>query len=176
MARLTSISLLFLFLVNLVGTISLLLIQRHKRHEFIESVIASEAYGHHLTKLHITIDRQQEINWVEEDKEFRYHGEMYDVVRTETLDDGSTMYHCIADHAETHLYSQIESNLGGTPIGHHNDQMIVIQFFKFLNVYLQKDATFNKFELYTHQKVNATYMASLSEVTLYLPSEPPEQA
>ena len=174
MARLSSISLLFLFLFNLIGGISLLLIQRHKRHEAVEAIIASEAYNHRLTQLHITAALENEINWVEPDREFRYKGEMYDVVRTQPLDDGSTIYHCIADKEETHLYSQIEKQLNGTPVGQHNDAGIVIAFFKFLDNYLDPDLKARTIEVYTHQKRSDTYLSSRYEVDLPLVCDPPD--
>lgn len=175
MARLSSIALLFLFLFNLTGGISLLLIQRHKRHEAVEAMIASDAYGHRLTRLHISAEHRDQINWVEEEKEFRYQGEMYDLVRAEHLADGSIVYHCIPDHAETHLYSEIESNLAGTPIGHHNDRLIVLQIFKFLSSFLDETPQVKSIDLCIAQKVNVFYLDSFPEVTLSLLSPPPEQ-
>ncbi len=176
MARLSSISLLFLFLFNLIGGISLLLIQRHKRHEAVEAMIASEAYGHRLTQLHITSDHKDDIKWVESDKEFRYQGEMYDVVRTETLADGSMIYHCIPDHAETHLYKEIESNLAGSPIGHHSDRLIVLQLFKFLSNFLDEASGTRSTGLYSIQKASKYYFVSFPEVSLTLPAQPPDPA
>ena len=176
MARLSSISLLFLFLFNLIGGISLLLIQRHKRHEAVEAMIASEAYVHRLTQLHITADQNHEIHWVEADKEFRYRGEMYDVVRTETLSDGSIIFHCIPDHVETHLYGEIESNLAGTPIGHHSDRQIVLQFFKFLTSFLDEASEVLAGGQYSVRKANVCYLDYFPETSLSLPFQPPEQA
>lgn len=175
MTRLSSITLLLLFLLNLIGGTSLLLIQRFKRHEAVESMISSEAYRHHLTRLHIAVDQQDEIKWVEADKEFRYQGEMYDLVRTEIYADGSITYYVIPDHAETHLYSEIESNLDGMPLSHHGDRMIVLQLFKCLASFqdeMPQDKTIN---LYTAQKINSFYLVSFPDVNLSLPSKPPEQ-
>lgn len=174
MARLSSISLLFLFLFNLIGGISLLLIQRHKRHEAVEAIIASEAYSHRLTQLHITADLKNEINWVEPGREFRYKGEMYDVVRTAPQDDGSIIYHCIADKEETHLYSQIEEQLDGTPIGQHNEMSIVIAFFKCFYNYLDTRIKSNTIEQYVHLKIRDAYVSSRYDISLPLLSEPPD--
>ena len=176
MARLSSISLLFLFLFNLIGGISLLLIQRHKRHEAVEAIIASEAYSHRLTQLNITPGQNNEIHWVEVDKEFRYRGEMYDVIRTELLSDGRMIFHCIPDHVETHLYSEIENNLAGTPIGHHGDRLIILQFFKFFSNFLDEASNARSTGLYSFQKANKHYNVSFSDVSLSLPTQPPESA
>lgn len=176
MARLSSISLLLLFLINMIGGISFLLVQRHKRHEAVEYMIASEAYGHRLTQLHISANQKNQVNWVEADKEFRYLGEMYDLIRTEKLADSSIIYHCIPDHAETLLYSEIESNLAETPMGHHSDRLIVLQLFKFLSTFLDESSQGNSIDLCTAQKVNVLYLGSFSEVNLLLPCQPPELA
>jgi hypothetical protein len=176
MARLSSISLLFLFLINLIGGISLLLIQRHKRHETVEIMIASEAYRYRLTQLHISSGHRHEINWVEVNKEFRYQGDMYDLVRSDTLADGSIVYHCIADHEETNLYSEIESNLAGTPMGHHSDRLIVLQLFKFLSTFLDQTSQTRLNHLCATQKINVFYLGSFPQVNLPIPAQPPEVA
>ena len=101
---------------------------------------------------------------------------MYDVVRTETTPDGGKIFHCIADHEETKLYSEIESNLGNTPIGHHNDRVIVLQMFKFFSGFLDTSSHTHDSDLSTVQKCNGHYISTQLEVTLSLPSEPPELA
>lgn len=174
MARLSSISLLFLFLFNLLGGISLLLIQRNKRHEAVEAMIASEAFGHRLTHLHITAELQNEINWVEPEREFRYKGEMYDVVKMTPQEDGSIIYQCIEDKEETHLYSQMVKQLDGTPIGQDNDMGIVIAFFKFLDNYFDTALKPNTVDHYVHLKIGDAYVTSNDDIALPLPSEPPE--
>ena len=174
MPRLYSISLLFLFLVNVIGGISFLLIQRHQRHEYVESMIKSESYGHRLTQIHVSADKLAEITWVERNREFRYKGDMYDVVRTETTPDGGKIFHCIADHEETRLYSEIERNLGNTPIGHHSDRVIVLQMFKFFSGFIDTSYHTHDSNLYTVRKFNGHYISTQLEVTLSLPTEPPE--
>ncbi len=39
--------------------------------------------------------------------EFRYKGIWYDVVKMEKRPDGSIIYHCIADQADTNLFSEM---------------------------------------------------------------------
>jgi hypothetical protein len=139
-------------------------------------MIASEAYGHRLTKLHITSNHRHEINWVEVNKEFRYHGDMYDLVRIDSLSDGSMVYHCIADHEEANLYSEIESNLAGTPMGHHSDRLIVLQLFKFLSTFMDQTSQIRLNDLCATQKINVFYPDSFPEVNLPFPLQPPELA
>jgi hypothetical protein len=174
MVRLYSISLLFLFLMNVIGGISFLLIQQYQRHEYVESMIKSKSYGHRLTQIHVAADELTEIIWVERNHEFRYKGDMYDVVRSEATPDSGKIYHCIADHEETKLYSEIESNLGNAPIGHHNDRRMVLQMFKFFSGFLDTPSLTNESRLYSIQKCNSLYISSSPEVTLSLRTQPPE--
>lgn len=48
------------------------------------------------------LEHEKEIEWEEEGKEFRLNGEMYDVVRTGTVN-GKPVYYCINDKKENEL-------------------------------------------------------------------------
>jgi hypothetical protein len=176
MSRISSISLLTLFLLNVIGGMSLLLIQRYRRHEVVESIIESEACGHYMTRLHLTCEELEELKWVEDGKEFRYKGSMYDLVRLDTQADGSLLLHCLHDHVETKLYAQIENSLGGSPLGHRTDQLIVIQIFKFLSHYLNTGPQWTTPDWAKAPKAFATYHGSFSEESVFLPSQPPDRA
>jgi len=176
MARFFSISLLLLFLGNVIGGISLLLIQRHQRHEYIESQIKSASYNHALTQIELAANQLNEIKWVEHDREFRYEGEMYDVVRIETTSTGGKIFHCIADQVETELYAQIEHNLGNGTAGPQQDQMIVLQMFKFVSEFLFPCEHKQIIDVCTIQKCNTIYISSILKVTLSLPAQPPDMA
>ncbi len=176
MARLYSISLLLLFLGNVIGGISFLLIQRYQRHEYIESQIKSGAFNQSLTQIQLEADQLNEIHWVEDDREFRYEGEMYDVVRIETTQNGGKIFHCFADHVETELYAEIERNLGSESNGQQDDQMIVLQMFKFVSEFLFPGEYKQGIDVCTLQKCNSIYLGSILNVTLSLPVQPPDIA
>ncbi|MFN7118624.1 MAG: hypothetical protein ACK4TA_17635 [Saprospiraceae bacterium] len=48
--------------------------------------------------------------WVEAGREFRYQGQMYDIVRQEKVND-STFYYCVHDIRESQLYANVEKQL-----------------------------------------------------------------
>lgn len=66
--------------------------------------------------------------------EFEYQGQMYDIVRSETLGD-SIFYHCYWDRAESKLNQQIKSLVAQTlekdPVNQEN-QLKLIHFYKSL--------------------------------------------
>ena len=173
MARFFSISLLLLFLGNVIGGISLLLIQRHQRHEYIESQIKSASYNHALTQIELAANQLNEIKWVEHEHEFRYKGEMYDVVRIETTSTGGKIFHCIADQVETELYAQIERNLGNSQ---QQDQMIVLQMFKFVSEFLFPVKQLQNIDVCSRHKCDTIYLRSILKATLSLPAQPPDMA
>ena len=175
-SRFYALSLLFLFLINVLGGISFLLIQQHQRHEYVESMIKSESYGHRLTQIHIAANESTNIKWVEKNREFRYKGDMYDVVWSELTANGGTIFHCIADHEETKLYAEIERTLCNDPIGQHNDLVVVLQLFKFFSDFLNTALPMNDGMLITIQKCKTIYIGSLLQVTITFPAEPPELA
>jgi hypothetical protein len=175
MVRLYSISLLFIFLTNITGGIALLMTQRYKRHEYVETMIRSETYRQHLTQIHIPKNEFGKIHWVEKGREFRYHGELYDIVRTEQSPDGSQLFHCILDHVESQLYSQLENNLGSSPFGPNSDQKIVIQLFNLFSHFLPPSVAESIQDFCKMSKGEFVYLNSFSSITLYLPSEPPER-
>jgi hypothetical protein len=53
------------------------------------------------------INANLKVEWVEEGREFRYHGEMYDIIRTETVND-KPVFVCISDEEEESLFSQLD--------------------------------------------------------------------
>ena len=61
-----------------------------------------------LNKLQQFGDREmKEIVWEREGKEFHYHEEMYDVVKTETID-GKTTYYCFNDTRESKIFNNLQ--------------------------------------------------------------------
>ncbi len=175
-SRFYALSLLFLFLINVLGGISFLLIQQHQRHEYVESMIKSESYGHRLTQIHIAANESANIKWVEKNREFRYKGDMYDVVWSELTGNGGTIFHCIADHEETKLYAEIERTLCNDPIGQNTDLVVVLQIFKIFSDFLNTPMPMDDGMLTTIQKCKTIYIGSLLEVTITFPAEPPELA
>ena len=63
-----------------------------------------------LTRISDIAGRDRNIHWKEKGKEFRYNGNMYDVVRTLKKGD-TTIYYCYADVRESKLISEIDKQV-----------------------------------------------------------------
>lgn len=64
-------------------------------------------------QLHLITARSAQdpvLQWTKDEKEFRYQGKMYDVVRSETSN-GEIAYHCISDEEETRLFAQLDQQV-----------------------------------------------------------------
>jgi hypothetical protein len=70
---------------------------RHKM-EILGEIRSGEAVGE-LTEIVVPADGETGIRWIERGREFRYHGEMYDVVRHVNRGD-NIWYYCYRDSRE----------------------------------------------------------------------------
>ena len=172
MQRLYAISLLSLFLLNVIGGIALLRLHRNRRHEYVEELIHHESADQFLTQIKIKHTALKDIEWEKPGREFRHQGEMYDVVRTSILPNGDQIFHCIQDHQETHLVKQIERNLGYPSTGHHGDRDVVFSMFKFLFQALLPTSKAGDGQV-AIQKCKTPYLFSFEQVTLSSPGQPP---
>ncbi len=132
------IFLLFIFAFNIVGVLVVFKVrQLIIRHEIKQNI----KIGVSLDKLHIiTVSKanHSELIW-ESDDEFRYKGDMYDIVKKEILNDSTIIYHCINDKQETELFANLDElvkkNMGkDNPVKHAAEKL-----FKVLSLIYLKD-------------------------------------
>lgn len=81
-------------------------IRREMKKEIVEGLA-----GEDLEVVIIPAGRQSEFQWIKPGKEFRYKGEMYDVVRSR-VDGQNTYYHCIRDSREKKLINDFNKGHG----------------------------------------------------------------
>lgn len=60
-----------------------------------------------LIRFHFTQKEADRLVWLKKN-EFRYKGGMYDVVRTNTLENSVVEYWCVSDHQETLLFARLD--------------------------------------------------------------------
>jgi hypothetical protein len=106
MKKKTAILLFSLFVFDITGYFIVFNVQRCIIRSNIKQQIRKELPPEQLTLIVDSGIGKTELRWKEKG-EFRYHGEMYDVVRSEVKQNGITNYYCIADKAETQLYRQL---------------------------------------------------------------------
>jgi len=72
-------------------------IKQEVKHEIRKGLSENE-----LTLIVVTSENEKQISWIEQNKEFRYNGSMYDVVKSQTKAN-KTYYYCINDKKEEKL-------------------------------------------------------------------------
>ena len=75
---------------------------RHEIKQMIESGVAEDQ----LDKIVVTASNRDSLEW-EHEKEFRYNGAMFDVVRYSVHND-TIVYYCVADKNETLLFAKLD--------------------------------------------------------------------
>jgi len=174
MRRIYSISLVGVFIVNTMGLISILFFHHYQVHKYIESIIRTENHSVLLHQLKITSDESDKLIWYKDGHEFRYQGNMYDVVRTEIQNDGTTIYHCVKDEKENEIYRDFADDFNHTSPGQNQDRNLVLQLFKFLsNIFITlSSGTFT--DVNEIQKSRFNYMDTFHPVYLSIICEPPD--
>ena len=94
-----------LFLFNMEGYYIWFGVQRSRIKTEVRQVIGRGEADDQLTV--ITVNNPSDLDWEKPGKEFRYHGEMYDVVRSGSKE-GKTVYYCFNDRKESRLVSAFQ--------------------------------------------------------------------
>lgn len=75
--------------------------------ERIKEQIIKQLPENELSLIKVSSREQNKIKWLEDGKEFRYCGIMYDVVKVRNLND-STYYYCFCDLKESRLLTNLD--------------------------------------------------------------------
>jgi hypothetical protein len=102
MKKLISIGILSIFLYNIGGYYLWFSILQSNIQNEIEEEIEAGSKSEDLTLIIVTAEKDQEICWIKPNREFRYKGEMYDVVKIKNLP-GKRYYYCFNDKKEKQL-------------------------------------------------------------------------
>ena len=109
--RILSIGLTFVFLYNLLGYYPVFEIRQYALQSYIQKVVHQSIPGDQLERLVFTPAAFPMLNWVEKDREFRYAGQLYDIVRIEKAP-GRIVVFCINDNKEQLLIAAYERHVG----------------------------------------------------------------
>lgn len=104
--RSISILLLFLFLFNIGGYYIWFKIVQFELKEKIETQIKNGINEDDLTLIIVQNNDLTSIQWIEHGKEFSYHNEMFDVVKTKSLNNKIYLY-CLNDKKEQQLLTSL---------------------------------------------------------------------
>jgi hypothetical protein len=114
MFRITPILLLTVLLLPLAGTYTCFKIRQYKVHKTIKRQIKKgvEEKDLVLLKIHQDLEEKENSRFKRiHSKEFRFDGEMYDIVRQEQQGD-ITLYWCVWDKEETALFAELDIMVG----------------------------------------------------------------
>lgn len=105
-----AIALLLLLLLQLAGYFLIFTVQRFEIHHVIKQQLKAGIPEGELVLLKIPKNLEEKTNSLFQrihEREFRYDGSMYDVVRQETHGD-TTWYYCLSDEKETQLFANLD--------------------------------------------------------------------
>ncbi|MBA3683327.1 MAG: hypothetical protein H0W73_19500 [Bacteroidetes bacterium] len=107
MKKTFSIILLTIFLFNLCGYLIFFKAAQFKVRKEIKALLKKKVPEKDLHIISFSLKNIKNIEWEKKDKEFRYNGTMYDVVKWRK-DKDSIFYYCINDHQETQLFAHLD--------------------------------------------------------------------
>lgn len=105
-----SFVLLAIFLFNIVGYFIAFKIVQHQVRSEVKTAIKQTLTTNQLTVIEIYKTEQNQLIWEENNKEFYYKGELYDIVKTEEKTE-SIIYYCINDVQEEKLFANLEEHV-----------------------------------------------------------------
>ncbi|NVN93848.1 MAG: hypothetical protein HXX18_01055 [Bacteroidetes bacterium] len=109
MKKYFSILLLNIILFHLGGYYIWYSVLQYASHREIKQEIRRGLKDKDLVLIEISDNNKSSVNWKENDKEFAFNGEMYDVVSIKKLKN-KVQYYCINDHREEKLIAEFKKN------------------------------------------------------------------
>lgn len=168
----TVILLLVIFSFNLGGSYAILQIQKHQIRREIKREIRAGISENDLIKIEVTSENKEKLIW-KDSKEFSFKGKMYDVVRSEKIDENTKVYHCILDSQETKLIAQYNKELQKKHKNKKNSNSLKV--FKFLE---EIDPLPQKAIMALSERKllnNFKYYENYAPLTLEISSPPPKK-
>jgi hypothetical protein len=134
-----SISLFFLIGISVFGPYPVLKLLQWQAKETTERIIRQQIPVNEL-QVFVNPVSDKDIVWEEEDEEFYYKGNMYDVVKKE-VKDGKTFYYCYNDQKEATVFAGLENLVYKQMNESHSSSDPVQKYFSklFVQVFLLSD-------------------------------------
>jgi hypothetical protein len=100
--------LLSIVLISMVGPFTFFKVRQNLIHRSVRERISSRQRAKSLILINVPPSHQQDLVWEKPGKEFRYKGNMYDVVRSERQG-SNVLYYCFKDDDETTLMNRLSN-------------------------------------------------------------------
>jgi hypothetical protein len=107
MKKLFSILLVFVFFYSIVGFYLNFAVEQCRIKEEVKENIIHNLPDKYLTIIKVSSKDQEKIAWTEEGNEFRFEGNLYDVVKIRH-ENGTTYYSCFCDLKENQLLVNLD--------------------------------------------------------------------
>jgi len=177
MKKAASILLLFVFLFNSVGYLIVFKTMQYHAKKEIKSIIKNNLKSAELVEFSFSEKDLKKIVWLEKGKEFIFNGTLYDIVKTEKIDE-KTLFFCINDKQEEKLFAHLEEQVNlhitsDKPIKNDASKQLVKSV---LEIYFFSEFQFsfkNEFNSLKYFHFNDSLPMNQS-ITLFIP--PPELA
>lgn len=110
MKKAASIFLLGIFLFNTAGYYVFFKVAQSKIKSEIKKEIKLNLHSTELTAIEFTSEEINNLNWLEKGKEFMYHNQMFDIVKSK-INGNSITFYCINDKQEKKLFKNLEEQV-----------------------------------------------------------------
>lgn len=127
-----SILLLFVFSFNIVGVVTVFKLQQFQIRRGIKRQIKRGLSEDDLHVITIHPKNSADLDWQEEN-EFIYKGDMFDIVKKEIRSDSSIVYYCINDKQEKSLFANLDEQVKKQTDRNSPTNQLAKKFFKFLS-------------------------------------------
>jgi hypothetical protein len=107
MKKSLSFLLIFVFIYGITGVYLNFEIEQNRIKEEVKASFLKTLKINQLILIKITSQNNSKIRWTEEGHEFRYEGDLYDVVRIKNAGD-TTFFYCFNDEKENNLFSNLD--------------------------------------------------------------------
>jgi hypothetical protein len=147
-----------IFLYNYWGYYITFIIQQYCAKEEMKEQLMKLVPDDELCKINIPFYSYNKIRWYEDNKEFKYEGNMYDVVR-QVKTKSSIIYYCVQDNKENKLYQKLNQHVIDNLTNDVNqknqkeksDRIIKKVFFDYFYI-------FNPQNIYKQSQINNKYL------------------
>lgn len=171
-----SILLLLLMLFQTAGHLFIFKIQQYEIRREIKQRLKAGVPETELVLLKILKTLEKKSNPAFQrihEREFRYDGNMYDIIRQETHGD-TTWYYCLSDEKETQLFANLDELVKQDMAGNPQHRRQADELLRILSV-LYYGQKIESFSIFSHEQKTATFFFFSLKTWDFTPSTPPPE-
>ena len=149
-------------------------VQQYQVKREIKQRIKKDVPTEELTTIVLTQQNSHEFDW-EHEREFRYKGVMYDVVKKEIVNKTTTLLFCVTDKQETILFAKINEEVTKNMDTKNNGSHPLKNVFKLLsNIYFPHEEINFHLDVFQIKKSLTSYSCYYQIPFIDIANPPPE--